>query len=315
MNGRVYDYNVGRFMSVDPFIQEPVNSQSVNPYSYVMNNPLGYTDPSGYSRVAAWRRKQQEDHNDMMDTFASAVAKHGGGNGGKTTAGAASTDSTDIGSNEQISKSENTSTSGDNFLDNGEQHSPVFGDEAFYPNHETFHHYDTFTPICGEGTDGCTFDILNDDVLYHFSYPAMRLIATPAAIDGKPVVAYIVGPLDAMLGNTDNPLNYDVPVGRVIQIRTPDGGIQNQTLRDHGMYNGTITRKIVSRDGNLGIWTHGTGVNMFISKVYPEVSPLVNPTIGYINKKLAQANDIHGPRAFAAMDAQAKQYWSNKYGN
>jgi hypothetical protein len=49
MNGRVYDYNLGRFMSVDPFIQGDGNSQGINPYSYVMNNPLGYTDPTGYS--------------------------------------------------------------------------------------------------------------------------------------------------------------------------------------------------------------------------------------------------------------------------
>ncbi len=48
MNGRVYDYNLGRFLSVDPFIQEPANSQSINPYSYIMNNPLSGTDPSGY---------------------------------------------------------------------------------------------------------------------------------------------------------------------------------------------------------------------------------------------------------------------------
>ena len=48
MNGRVYDYNVGRFMSVDPFIVDAKNSQAINPYSYVMNNPLGYTDPTGY---------------------------------------------------------------------------------------------------------------------------------------------------------------------------------------------------------------------------------------------------------------------------
>lgn len=39
--------------------------------------------------------------------------------------------------------------------------------------------------------------------------------------------------LVAKLGNTDNPLNYDKPIGRVIQIRKPDGGIQNQTLMDH----------------------------------------------------------------------------------
>ena len=49
MNGRVYDYNLGRFLSVDPVIQEPGNSQSMNPYSYIMNNPLSGTDPSGYS--------------------------------------------------------------------------------------------------------------------------------------------------------------------------------------------------------------------------------------------------------------------------
>ncbi|GAB2198195.1 FG-GAP-like repeat-containing protein [Sessilibacter sp. MAH4] len=48
MNGRVYDYNLGRFLSVDPVIQSPGNSQSMNPYSYIMNNPLAGTDPSGY---------------------------------------------------------------------------------------------------------------------------------------------------------------------------------------------------------------------------------------------------------------------------
>ncbi len=33
MNGRVYDYNLGRFLSVDLFIQDPGNSQSMNPYT------------------------------------------------------------------------------------------------------------------------------------------------------------------------------------------------------------------------------------------------------------------------------------------
>lgn len=47
MNGRVYDYNLGRFLSVDPFVHG--GSQGINPYSYIMNNPLAGTDPSGYS--------------------------------------------------------------------------------------------------------------------------------------------------------------------------------------------------------------------------------------------------------------------------
>ena len=49
MNGRIYDPLMGRFMSADPFIQAPFELQSHNRYSYVMNNPLFYTDPSGYS--------------------------------------------------------------------------------------------------------------------------------------------------------------------------------------------------------------------------------------------------------------------------
>ena len=47
MNGRVYDPIVGRFVSPDPWIQDPENSQSFNRYSYVWNNPLKYTDPTG----------------------------------------------------------------------------------------------------------------------------------------------------------------------------------------------------------------------------------------------------------------------------
>ena len=48
MNGRVYDPRLGRFTSADPIVQFPHYSQSFNHYSYVLNNPLGYTDPSGY---------------------------------------------------------------------------------------------------------------------------------------------------------------------------------------------------------------------------------------------------------------------------
>jgi len=49
MNGRMYDPILGRFISADPLIQSPNNLQSLNRYSYVMNNPLSYTDPTGYS--------------------------------------------------------------------------------------------------------------------------------------------------------------------------------------------------------------------------------------------------------------------------
>jgi hypothetical protein len=69
MNGRAYDYNLGRFLSVDPVIQSPGNSQSLNPYSYIMNNPLAGTDPTGYMGCAASK----------IDTVcANTDANHGG---------------------------------------------------------------------------------------------------------------------------------------------------------------------------------------------------------------------------------------------
>jgi RHS repeat-associated protein len=48
MNGRVYDPELGRFLSADPFVQDAGNAQSWNRYSYVLNNPLSMTDPTGF---------------------------------------------------------------------------------------------------------------------------------------------------------------------------------------------------------------------------------------------------------------------------
>jgi hypothetical protein len=48
MNGRVYDPTLGRFLSADPFVGDVGDSQDYNRYSYLGNNPLGGTDPSGY---------------------------------------------------------------------------------------------------------------------------------------------------------------------------------------------------------------------------------------------------------------------------
>ena len=47
MNGRMYDANLGRFLSPDNYIQEPFNTQNFNRYGYVLNNPLKYTYASG----------------------------------------------------------------------------------------------------------------------------------------------------------------------------------------------------------------------------------------------------------------------------
>ena len=52
MKGRLFDPRLGRFLTPDPFVTRPWSGQGWNPYSYVLNSPLRYTDPSGFTGVA-----------------------------------------------------------------------------------------------------------------------------------------------------------------------------------------------------------------------------------------------------------------------
>jgi RHS repeat-associated protein len=54
MNGRVYDALVGRMISADPTVPDPMNAQAWNRYSYVGNDPLAFTDPSGFSWLSSF---------------------------------------------------------------------------------------------------------------------------------------------------------------------------------------------------------------------------------------------------------------------
>jgi RHS repeat-associated protein len=47
MNARLYDPITGRHTSADPTVPDPANGQAFNRYSYVLNNALSFTDPTG----------------------------------------------------------------------------------------------------------------------------------------------------------------------------------------------------------------------------------------------------------------------------
>ena len=49
MNARLYDPITGRHVSADPTIPDPKDQQAFNRFSYVLNNALAYTDPTGLS--------------------------------------------------------------------------------------------------------------------------------------------------------------------------------------------------------------------------------------------------------------------------
>lgn len=48
MKGRFYDPVICKFLTPDPFVPNPLISQSWNRYAYVLNNPLSRRDPTGF---------------------------------------------------------------------------------------------------------------------------------------------------------------------------------------------------------------------------------------------------------------------------
>ncbi len=54
MEGRVYDPEVGNFLSPDPNVQYPFSSQGYDRYTYVNDNPLSLSDPSGYFSLGGY---------------------------------------------------------------------------------------------------------------------------------------------------------------------------------------------------------------------------------------------------------------------
>ena len=79
MNGRMYDPKLGQFLSPDPIMQSPGNSQNFNRYSYCLNNPLLFTDPSGYVH--------EQYQNELPDGYgqgdiAGDIGRFFGGSGG-----------------------------------------------------------------------------------------------------------------------------------------------------------------------------------------------------------------------------------------
>jgi RHS repeat-associated protein len=74
MNGRVMDPLLGRFVSADPNIDGAMDTQGWNRFSYVHNNPLTATDPSGFERSMVI--KARRDFMAQGDSL--EIALHGG---------------------------------------------------------------------------------------------------------------------------------------------------------------------------------------------------------------------------------------------
>ncbi len=53
MNARFYVPGIGRFASADTIVPNPASPQSFNRYSYVLNSPLNFQDPTGHNPICS----------------------------------------------------------------------------------------------------------------------------------------------------------------------------------------------------------------------------------------------------------------------
>lgn len=74
MNGRIYDPLLGRMLSADILVQAPGNLQAYNRYSYVFNNPLSYTDPSGFKTISDYEKEKEKARSNIRDLISQAKA-------------------------------------------------------------------------------------------------------------------------------------------------------------------------------------------------------------------------------------------------
>jgi len=91
MNDRIYDPVLGLFLRPDPFFQAPNYPNNYNRYTYALNNPLKYVDPSGYQTYLSpgYMAYSNEGSGDSFDPRDNCWAeswnspqRFGGGGGG-----------------------------------------------------------------------------------------------------------------------------------------------------------------------------------------------------------------------------------------
>jgi RHS repeat-associated protein len=96
MNGRVFDPNIGRFLSADPYIDGPETTQGWNRYAYVHGRLMSATDPSGFEVeevVVEGRRLYPTIGNYFIRLMLPTISRdyysrgdsHGGGGGRSTS--------------------------------------------------------------------------------------------------------------------------------------------------------------------------------------------------------------------------------------
>lgn len=278
MNGRVYDPGIGRFLSVDPAFSFPTNTQSLNAYSYAMNNPFSFTDPTGDVIEIACGEICKQNSSPLSARAIHTVMKNGGmwtttfkqetpSNGSQNRESDSNKKRDASGKGGPSSRETGSSIESGS----GNQKNPNQG--GYSPDKGGWHDYTEGPNTVCSAEQACTAEQMAD---YHSRF------AVPGQDPSKPV--------------TDQSINkvYDPRIGlyagKVTTYISADGlTITNVTRPGHVFHDGQITRAL-SQDAS-GAWsvtTRGIGNNIL-------------PGAGMINQ-------WQGPKIFNYVDQQMRSY-------
>jgi RHS repeat-associated protein len=230
---RFYSPKLGRFLSADTIVPGYANPQNLNRYTYVINNPLRYTDPTGH----------------MFDDGCSM------GCGGSTTYvydPPTNPNNDDDEDNEPLSGGGGTGCNLDTMTNAAGQycHDYTTPDVTFCPT----------TPECSE-TQAATY-------LTQFQYPG-QLPWNPVQAGGSytvfpfnlaPTLGYLTPALIPLGAALDQIIS---PYGAITVDIEPNGlAATNQTEPTHIFHQGQVENNITQHpDGSWTVSSHGTGTN------------------------------------------------------
>jgi RHS repeat-associated protein len=273
MNGRVEDAILGRFLSPDPHITDPSNAQNYNRYSYVNNNPLTFTDMTGFDTDdnpgtgECWTGTTDDPHYFVCDP--QEIPSPG------TRDPDPSSPPPDTGPP----------------LPSGPGSSSSSGGTTSQPNQPAQGHtYSTRNPICQRALTAPEIS----DLISRFTVPNVYLQGQPLGAGIHMVAA------------------WGIPGGFVTTTFSADGlrGF-NQTTPFH-IFTGTVVRSIDNTGIGADMVTYGYGGYPSVLPTSPYSSSLTTSSID-LGAILDQINDALGPVVFNAVDQQAARFAQHHY--